>query len=455
MILIHKPTKSKNMSTNRRHFIKKSATATIGAVSFPFLPNYLQASVVPPSDQVNIALIGCRNMGFGILRHHLDLEGVTCIAMCDVDKNILEEKAGIIERDYRQKPILHQDFRRVLDNKDVDAVIVGTPDHWHCLPTVYALQAGKDVYVEKPMANSIGECNIIAKAARHYNRQIVQVGQQQRSGSHWQKINRMIKEGHIGKLRKVNIWGNFNYGIGQPAKPDAPVPEGVDFDMWLGPAPSRSFNPARFHGNWRMFWDYGGGLVTDWGVHLIDMALWAKDIATPPQTILASGGNFSFPGHAHETFDTMSVIYQMDDYTITWEHTAGTQNGPWNKNYGLSFVGDNGTIVVNREGYQIISEWDDIKKENKIKPEEMTINKDNHFAHVQNFVQCIRNRTKPVCTPETGRTVAIAAHCANIAVRSGANLLRWDDEQSRFTNNQAANDFIIPEYRSPWTLPRI
>ncbi|HOI48046.1 MAG TPA: Gfo/Idh/MocA family oxidoreductase [Prolixibacteraceae bacterium] len=439
------------MTTNRRNFIRSTATAA-AAVG---LAGPLNAGRwVAPSDRINIGLIGARNMGFGVLQKHLDTGLVNCVGLCDVDQNVLENRAADVLKNYGQKPRLFNDFRKLLEEKDLDAVIVGTPDHWHCLPMVYACQAGKDVYVEKPMANSIEECNVMVKAASRYNR-IVQVGQQQRSGPHWQQVNRLIKEGRIGKLRKVNIWGNFNYGIGQLKQPDQPVPAGVDFNFWLGPAPQRTFNPTRFHGSWRMFWDYGGGLVTDWGVHLIDMAFWAKDITTPPQTIMASGGNLSFGDYNHETFDTMSVIFKMDDFTVTWEHTAGTQKGPWNKNYGLAFVGDLGTILVNREGYQVIPEWDDRLKQPKTEAEESTQGGEHHAQHAANFIDCIKTRNKPACPPEIGRAVAVAAHAANIAIRSGAGILHWDEKTGRFTNSREANQLVVPEYRKPWELPRI
>lgn len=440
------------MRTTRRGFIQKTAAATIATAAFPA---YLKASTVPPSDQVNVALIGCRNMGFGILKHHLNLRGVNCVALCDVDQRVLDEKAAEIKRNYKQSPKLYGDFRKLLENKDVDAVIVGTPDHWHCLPTIYALQAGKDVYVEKPLANSITECNLIVQAARRYNKQLVQVGQQQRSGGHWNKIHQLIADGKLGKLRKVNVWGNFNYGIGQPIQADTPVPEGVDFDFWLGPAPKRGFNPARFHGSWRMFWDYGGGLVTDWGVHLLDMAFWPSKTVAPPKTIMATGGNLSFADHAHETFDTMSGIFQLDDYAVTWEHTAGTENGPWDQSYGLAFVGDLGTILADRSGFKVLPEWDNQRKLDKTPPLELDSHGENHAQHVENFVQCIRDRKSPVCSPEIGRAAAIAAHSANIAIRSGAGMLHWDEQTNRFTNSELANSYLTPNYRTPWKLPEI
>lgn len=440
------------MTTNRRNFLK---TTTLAAAAVGFA-NPLKASTFTgaPSDKVNVGLIGVRNMGFGILERHMETRQVNCVALCDIDKSLLERRAGDVLKNYNQKPTLYGDFRKLLENKDIDAVIVGTPDHWHCLQTVYACQAGKDVYVEKPMANSIAECDIMVKAAKKYNR-IVQVGQQQRSGEQWQAVNRMIKEGKIGKLRKVNIWGNFNYGVGQPKQPNQPVPEGVDFDMWLGPAPLRPFNPARFHGSWRMFWNHGGGLVTDWGVHLIDMAFWAKDLIEPPKITLASGGNFSFENNDHETFDTLSVIWQHDDFVVTWENTAGTEKGPWDKNYGLAFIGDNATIVVNRQGYKVIPEWDGANKQNKAEPVEVAMHGENHGAHVADFISCVKSRNANACTPEKGRAVAVAAHAANIAVRTGEHKLIWNEQKGKFSNSKKANQLVTPDYRRPWKLPVI
>lgn len=439
------------MATNRRNFIRTASLAVSGIGLTGPASAGLQIS---PSDILNVALIGVRNMGFGILQRHLETGAVQCVGLCDIDQNLLEKRAADVEKSFHQKPLLYNDFRKLLENRDIDAVIIGTPDHWHCLQMVYACEAGKDVYVEKPMANSIGECDVMVKAAARYNR-IVQVGQQQRSGQQWKEVNQLIAQGAIGKLRKVNIWANFNYGIGQPKQPDQPVPEGVDFDMWLGPASARSFNPTRFHGSWRMFWDYGGGLITDWGVHLIDMAFWAAGLTKPPSVTMASGGNLSFDTHAHETFDTMSVIWQHKDMLVTWEHTAGTQGGPWDKNYGLAFIGDHATLVVNRAGYKVIPEYDSGKKENKAEPVEVAMKGENHGDHVANFIQCVKERKTPACPPELGRAVAVAAHSANIAVRTGEGKLVWDESSGKFSNSAKANDYILPKYRAPWEMPVI
>src|SRR5512133_1990332 len=188
------------MRINRRSFIRKTAETAAGIGAASLVPSSLLASPVAPNDQLNVALIGCRNMGFGILNHHLSQPGVNCVALCDVDENVLLEKAGIIKKDFNQSPTLYKDFRKMLEQKDIDAVIIGTPDHWHCLITVSALQAGKDVYVEKPMANTIGECDIMVRASA-YHQKIVQVGQQQRSGFVFNKAMELIRAGRIGKLR--------------------------------------------------------------------------------------------------------------------------------------------------------------------------------------------------------------------------------------------------------------
>ncbi len=440
------------MNSSRRIFIKKSAMAASAAGAISLIPGRVWSAVVQPSDKINVALIGCRNMGFGILRHHLDTGAVNCVALCDVDSNVLQEKAKEVKNDYGQSPELVKDYRKVLDRKDIDAVIIGTPDHWHCLIMVDAVSAGKDVYVEKPMANTIGECNIMVKAANRYNR-IVQVGQQQRSGKVFLDSMDLIKSGKIGTLRKVNIWANFNYGLGTTLAEDSPVPEGVDYDMWLGPAPERPFNKARFHGSWRHFWDYGGGLMSDWGVHLIDMGLWTKDLVKGPQMVVTYADNLSKQKMARETFDTMNVSYPKEGFVINYDLTAGIQQGPYDSPYGIQFIGEKGTLVADRSKYHLYPEWDGQKNAPKTEKISYTEGKESHRQHVDNFLQCIKTRQTPACPPEIGRAAAVHVHIANIAARMGETVLEWDDENSRFTNSTKANELITPEYRNPWKLP--
>lgn len=441
------------MRYSRREFLSNTTKIAASAGLIPVVSSLTEAkpNMVSANDKIVVGLVGARNMGFGILEHAINQPGVECGAICDIDDSVLDKRIEEVNQKQGKKPARYKDFRKLMENKDLDAVIVGTPDHWHCLVTLAACEAGKDVYVEKPMANSIGECNAMVNAARKYKR-VVQVGQQQRSGQHWMEIMDMIKSGRIGQLRKVQIWANFNYGIGRPVVPDSPVPEGVDFDMWLGPTPERSFNESRFHGSWRMFWNYGGGLMTDWGVHLIDMALWAKDINTFPMATVATGGNFAYPDHAHETFDTMSVSWQMKDYAVNWEHTAGTQNGPYGRLYGLAFIGNDATLVADRSGYEFFPELENNAYKVPAIPN-LSV-RETHEPHVQNFLECIKTRKDPNCNVETGRMVASYAHMANIALRTNTRL-DWNEGKGNFEDNNAANAYITPIYRDPWKLPKI
>ncbi len=442
------------MKLDRRSFIRTASVSAAGAGVFSILPSEIWESKIAPSDKINIGLIGCNSQGFWDLICHLNFGDAICVALCDVDSNVLNDRAEEIRKDYKQTPKLYKDFRKMLEQKDIDAVIIGTPDHWHCLQLVYACQAGKDVYVEKPMANSIAECNIMVKAASYYKR-IVQVGQQQRSGYVFQESMRMIKNGTIGKLRKVNIWGNFNYGTGSVPVADSNVPEGVDYDMWLGPAPSRPFNSNRFHGSWRHYWDYGGGLMSDWGVHLLDMGLWAKDLLEAPAKVLTYAANSSTENRERDTFDTMNVVYPKKDYVINWDMTAGVQQGPYEKLYGISFIGEKGTIVTDRNSYQVFPEWDDEKKTGKTQQKLYKDGKESHAEHARNFIDCVKSREATVCTPEMGRVAALHAHIPNICARTGESVLTWDDTNSRFLNCEKANALIKPEYRAPWIFPEV
>ena len=444
------------MSNTRREFLANSTKLLAATGLAGLVPDGATASVANTSsrssnDTIVLGLIGGRGQGMADLRQALKQPGVTCGAVCDVDDAVLTERIADVLKIQGKAPVAYKDFRRLLDDKDIDAVIIGTPDHWHCYQMIAACQAGKDVYVEKPLANSIRECDLMVAAARKYKK-IVQVGQQQRSGDHWQSAMRLIKSGGLGDLRKTLVWANFNYGAGQPKVPDSAVPPGVDFDMWLGPAPARSFNKARFHGSWRMFWDYGGGLMTDWGVHLMDMALWARDVTTLPMSVAASGGAHAYRDRAHETFDTLSVTYQMPDHNITWEHTAGIETGPWGRNYGLAFVGNDATLVIDRASWDLFPESSGGQFKVAAVPRQPGT--DSHEAHVRNWIDCLRTRTDPNCTIETGRLAAIYTHMGNIALRTSSRL-EWDEGGRSFRSNAGANALLAPSYRRPWALPEV
>lgn len=432
----------------RRDFLKKMGTlAMAGAVS-PSLVNAKspKASVMGANDRINIGLIGCNSMGWTDLLNAVNVPGVECVALCDIDKNIINRRAAELTKNKGTKPELYGDYRKLLERKDIDAVLIGTPDHWHCLQLVDACAAGKDVYVQKPIANSIAECDMMAKAAKHYNR-VVSVGQQQRSAKLWIEMKKFIDSGQLGHISRVNVWANFRYAaILNPAK-DSPVPEHIDFDMWLGPAPERTYNASRHHGSWRMFWDYGGGLLTDWGVHLLDMALWGMKVDHMPNRVMATGGNWAYPDNFAETFDTMSVIYEFDNFVMTWNNTT-IESGPYGKNYGVEFVGTNGTLVANREG------WEVYPLQGKCEAAKCSPDYQDLTLHHTDFYNCMRTRNmQTACTIDNGAMCAKYAHLGNISARVGSALV-YDNEKQRFDNKEA-NKLIKPTYRKGWEFPKL
>ena len=429
---------------NRLEFLKRAGALVAAGSFYPVLTNNLFARPMGANDRINVALIGCRNMGWGDLNDALLRPEVRCVALCDVDRKILEDRAAELEKRTGVKPDLYGDYRKLLERQDLDAVIIGTPDHWHCLQMVDACAAGKDVYVEKPIANSIGECDLMVKAAKKYGR-VVQVVQQQRSATLWNSMKKYIDSGKLGRIAKVNVWANFAYARITNPVPDQEPPQNVDFDFWLGPAPQRTFNPKRFHGSWRMFWDYGGGLITDWGVHLLDMALWGMNVKGMPNRVMASGGNHQDPMNYAETFDTMSVVYEFDDFIINWDNVT-IETGPYNKNYGVEFVGENGSLVANRESWEVLPFKD------RIEPFQSLPDYLDHRDHLANFIDCMKKREmNTACTIDNGALCAKYAHLGNISARVGSDIV-YDDVRKKF-NNKDANKLFIKEYRKPWKLP--
>jgi len=444
------------MNSSRRTFIKKSALATSAIGLASAMPGVLSAAIKPvsPNDKIIVGLIGCNGMGFANLKSFLNQPDVECAALCDVDKNVLEKRAAETLEITGKKPKLLEDFRKMLNMKDIDAVIIGTPDHWHCLPMVYACQAGKDVYVEKPLGNTIEECNIMIRAAAKYNR-VVQVGQWQRSDPHWRNVVDFVHSGKLGKIRTVKVWAYIGWKGEVPVLPDEPVPEGVNYDFWLGPAPQRPFNRNRFHFTFRWFWDYAGGLMTDWGVHLLDYALYGMN-EYKPKSVMASGGKYAFPDDAMETPDTLQAIYDFGDFSIVWDHTIGIYGGPYGRGHGVAFIGEKGTLVVDRNGWEVIPE---MGTDNKPKMEAIpNLGRSSDASgldlHVKNFLDCMNNRGKPNANIEIGSYIAKFAHLGNIAYKTGRKVY-WDADNNTFMNDNAANELIKAHYRKPWEVPRI
>ena len=414
-----------------------------------FLPNVGSSSVLnslSANDKVNVALVGCRSMGWANLADFLKHPNVNCVALCDVNQEVLDAKTKELQEKYNQKATQYKDYRKILDRKDVDIIIIGTPDHWHCLQFVDSCSAGKSVYVEKPIANSIAECDAMVYAANRHNT-VVQVGQQQRSSKHWKDMIKYIYDGNLGKIAQVNVWANFNYAAIATPVPDSAVPTGVDFDMWIGPARKVPFNTSRFNGLWRVYWDYGGGLLTDWGVHLLDMALRGMKVDALPNKTVAIGGNYFYPQGGHETFDSLNVSYQFDDFVINWSNCAGIETGLGGRNYGVMFRGTNGSIIADRDNWEVMPEG------NKLEAIKVQADYKDHEDHVTNFLTCVDTKDRNTACPiEVGSLCAKYAHIGNISARMGGVPLIYNDASMSF-DNASANKFAKPEYHNAWKFP--
>ncbi|MCU0352222.1 MAG: Gfo/Idh/MocA family oxidoreductase [Cytophagales bacterium] len=442
------------MSHSRRSFVLQSSKIALGSVIASALPLeavFAHRKRVSPNDRLQVGLIGGNGMGWVNLTSHLKLAEVDCTALCDVDDNVLNKRAAELEKASGKKATLYKDYRKLLEDKALDAVIIGTPDHWHCLQTIHALEAGKHVYVEKPLASSIGECQAMVAAQRRYGK-VVQVGQWQRSNKHWQEAIAYVHEGKLGRVRAAKSWIYVGWKSKLPVKPDEAVPAGLDYDLWLGPAPKRPFNPNRFHGSFRYFWDYAGGLMTDWGVHLLDMALHGMK-AGVPKSVMSIGGKYAFPEDAMQTPDTQTAVYDYGDFMLAWEHTVGIQTAPYGRAHGVAFIGENGTLVVDRDQWMVLPEPDGKRYRTESVPVQKSSDNglDNHTA---NFVDCIKNPGKtPNCSIETGSLAAVVSHMGNVAYRTGRKVY-WDDVKKQFGNDKEANALLTATYREPWKFPK-
>lgn len=431
---------------NRRRFLKNLGAASV-ASAIPL--GSLGKSPEFPAAVIKVGLIGVRGMGWADLISFLKNPGTSCIGLCDVDTELLKRRAEELRALSGMAPRTFDNHRELLKMEGLDAVIIGTPDHWHCIQFTDACEAGKDVYVEKPIANSIYEAGLMVAATRKYNR-VVQVGQWQRSDPHWHAALDYLKNGALGKIRQVKGWADVNYGRGFDPVPDSEVPPGVDYDRWLGPAPSRPFNRNRFHGSFRYFWDYAGGLMTDWGVHMIDMVL-AGMYAEAPLSVAAIGGKLAFPHDAAETPDTLTTVYDFGSFSFIWEQFMAMGTSPYldeSGEPGVAFIGENGILAVNRNSWKVLPQQEDGKfLTEALPPRKSSAN--GLDAHTKNFYECIQSRKDPNCTIEMGRNAANVAHLGNIAYRTGKKL-EWDKEQGGITGYPEVNSFLKPVYRKPW-----
>ncbi|MAR43140.1 MAG: oxidoreductase [Flavobacteriaceae bacterium] len=432
---------------NRKNFIKKTALITsAGLLTHSPIAFGNPYKIIGSNEKIKFGTIGLNNMGWHDSMRLLRVPNVELVAICDVDKNILKKrsyelkKSGIKVKEF-------SDYRNLLDDSEIDAIIIGSPDHWHPLMMIHASEAGKHVYCEKPIGNSIGECNAMVKAQERYGN-IVQVGQWQRSMQHFKDAVNFISTGVLGNIRTVKTWCYTSF-LPLRIVPDSSPPIGVNYKSWLGPAPLRPFNASRFHGHFRWFWDYAGGLMTDWGVHLLDYALLGMNCSYP-KSVIASGGKFASPDLAEETPDTLFAIYEFDDFNLIWDSAQGIKNGPYGLNHGIAFIGNHGTLVLNRRGWKVIEE-----KNNKNKITKPFVKKNDNGLdnHLLNFIEAIRaNDPKKVnCSISDGALVAKIAHMGNISYRSGEKLF-WDATSDIFTNNTVNENYITNKYHNGYNL---
>jgi predicted dehydrogenase len=439
----------------RRHFLRNTALTVIGSGVAAAIPMDVLAAIrrkLAPSDTIRAGVIGLRGQGWSNITSMLKQSEVTCAAICDIDQNVISSRKAELAK-ININPRVYSDYRKLLDDKEIDIVIIATPDHWHCLQMVDALSAGKDVFLEKPVSNSIGEAELMMAASRRYNNKLVQVAQWQRSQQHFKNAIAFVHSGKLGKINATKAWMYRGGTTALPPKPDDKIPVGVDYNGWLGPAPKRPFNPNRFHYEFRWFWDYAGGLMTDWGVHLIDMVL-AGMKAELPRTVSASGGKFVFPSDARETPDILTAIYDFDGFQMTWEHNMATGVGLYGMQHGIAFIGENGTLLLNRSGWEVRP--DKVKDVPKMEAVGWQARSDNGLdLHTANFVEAVKRRDASIlnCPFADGARVAIVSHMGNVAYRTGEKIEVAGGKT--YFNQPKANALVKPDYKNGWKWPKL
>jgi len=441
---------------SRRDFLQKSAIIAGGALLAPAFNNPAFAifkNRIAPSDQLNIGAIGINGMGWADTLAALKVPGVNLVAICDVDKNVMDKRMNdLTKMNYDVTKVRrYDDYRQLLDQKDIDAVAIGTPDHWHALIMIHACQAGKDVYVEKPVGNSIGECRAMVNAQQKYNK-VVQGGQWQRSQQHFKDAVDFVQSGQLGNIRTVKVWCYQGWMKPGPVIPDTAPPAGVNYTEWLGPAKTVPFNGSRFHFNFRWFWDYAGGLMTDWGVHLLDYGLLGMN-SPIPKTVSALGGRFAYPELYEETPDTLTTLYEFDGFNMVWDSAMGIDNGSYNRDHGIAYIGNNGTLILNRGGWEVIEERQSKSKVSK----PFVPSSDNGLdKHWENFISVVKSRKLDDlhCPIQAGAHVATVAQMGNIAYRSGKKL-EWNEAAHEFTDKAINKEYLMKEYHNGYKLPKV
>ena len=456
----------------RRQFLKRVAHTSAAASAAALTATTRGAGPDGANKRVRVGWIGCGGRGRFVARHMRNVPGVEFVAVCDVyERNLGEAKDWVGDgcRAYR-------DFRELLDRSDIDAVLIATPDHWHAIPAVVACQAGKDVYVEKPLAHNIVEGRAMVKAAREHNR-IVQTGTQQRSAAHFEAMREIVQSGRLGNVRFVRIWNYRNMtpaGIGRQA--DSAPPDGLDWDFYLGPAPFVPFNRNRFLGSYRYFYDYSGGIITDWGTHRFDSMLQVMGDEKAPTSVTACGGRFEIDDGG-DVPDVQQVTYEFPGFVLSYEASAVNAHGmggrtPGRAYYrasgkmdrpnGLAFYGTNGSLFADRLGFEIYPELKPGRSTLRRAEEEITpdffrmepregSSPDSTYLHAANFIGCVRSRSLPAAEVQIGHRASTVAHLGNVAYHAGRKL-RWNAETETIEGDEEANRLLRREARRPWDL---
>ena len=412
----------------RRQFLKTAAAAFAA-------PYIIPQRCFGANERLTVAAIGVRNQGKGNMNAFIG-KGCNMAAICDVDSEV-RAAAVKIASEKGQNPVEYTDYRKVLDRGDIDAVIITTPDHWHALMAVHSCQAGKDVYCEKPLTLTINEGRRMVNAARQHKK-IVQTGSQQRSGNEFWKAATLIRNGAIGKIEKILVGiPKSNYPGPLPA--DSAPPAILDYDLWLGPAPLRPYNEKRVHYNFRFWWDYSGGQITNFGAHHLDIAQWALG--------MDDSGPVAVDGTA--TFNQPNISEVTETCRITYTYADGTPVilGQLEKDIpgGITFIGEKATLSVNRGKLSCTVE-EILNQDPSTLPIQLYRSKNHH----QNFLDCIKSRELPVADVEIGHRSATACHLGNIVARLGRGV-KWDPKAERFVGDEQAQSMTDRPYRAPWS----
>lgn len=438
------------MKMERRKFIGLSA-ATFGALAFS-ASSY--ARILGANDRINVGFMGTKSRGMGLLGSFAKMQGVNLTHNCDVDSRVLEETHNAIIRAGFEPPKSDKDIRRILEDPTLDALVIAAPDHWHATAGVMALEAGKHVYVEKPLSHNPHEGEIFIFAQNKY-KQIVQMGNQQRSSVESIELMMLIEEGILGDIYRAETWyGNNRGSIGNGNS--MPPPSWLDWDLWQGPAPRRPYKDIYVHYNWHWFWHWGTGEICNNAAHELDIARWAMDVDFPEKVSVTAGRNF-YVKDDWEMYDTMEVRYDFPgNKTIEWVGNSCNKVNRFGRGRGTLLLGTNGHAIVDRAGYEIYSTDGVLLRERKA--QYRSVNTTDLIgagaltdAHVNNFLESIRGVAKQQHSPITdGHLSTLLCHLGNIAYRVGKDI--YCDPSNGRVKGAEANRFWQREFQDGWNL---